>query len=287
MRQPKLLHHTRKEFTHCRSNEIWESYKVDSIEKKVFFLLLTLALIVVIAGCAGRGGPEVGGSELDSAKIDVYSSRIKEKVKTTSQNYEKDKVHKALVGEPLVSKIKGYLQKCKTLTKTHAGQYITKRGKEYEIRYENVEDKGFYIHVDCQGNYSDCGVGYYKIDKNGAILSRHPYYDYYGDWYVVNDLSIKNDSNQTVEKGTKIFEPLVSITYSENSYRMELIYSGVDGDNINLKYKKYISEFEIVSSQQQLSYTLNKNNNIVKFRNFEIKIKEATKQYVKYIVLSD
>jgi len=287
MRQPKLLHHTREEFMHCRSNGIWKIYKLDSIVKEVFFLIFILTLIAAISGCAGKGGPEVGGSQLDLSKIHVYSSNVNEKIKNRSRNYEKGKTHKALVGEPLVSKIEGYVQKYKTLTKTHAGQYITKRGKEYEIGYENVEDKGFYIHVDCQGNYSDCGVGYYKIDKNGAILSRHPYYDYYGDWYVVNDLSIKNDSNQTVKKGTKIFEPLVSIAYSEDAYRMEIIYSGVDGNNLNLKYKKYISDFKTASSQQQLSYTLNKNNNIVTFRNFEIKIKEATNQYVKYIVLSD
>lgn len=287
MRQSNLLQHASQESMGFLGKEKWKYHKVHALEKKVFFLLVTLTLFLAISGCAGKAKLDVGGSKIDFSKLDVYSSEIEGKIKKSSQNYEKNKLHKAIVGEPLVSKIKGYVQKCKALTKTHAGQYVTKKGKEYEIRYEDVEGEGFYVHVDCQGNYSDCGVGYYKIDDNGAVISRHPYYDYYGAWYVVNDLSIKDASKNAIEKGSKIFEPLVSIRYSENANKAEIIYSGVDDDNLKLEYKRYTSYFTTPSLQQSLSYTINKENNIVTYKDYKIKIVEATNQYVKYIVLSD
>lgn len=287
MRENKLLQHASKMFMNYYSKKKWRCYKVDLIERKVFFLFLMLLLAVAISGCAGTGSLDVGGSKVDITKIDAYSSKIEEKVKKTSQNYEKNTLHKALVGESLISKIKGYVQKCKSLIKTSAGQYVTKKGKEYKIKYKDTGGNGYYIHVDCQGDYSNCGVGYYKIDSNGAILSTHPYYDYYGEWYVVNDLSIKKGSNQTVEKGTRIFEPLVSIRYSKNAYKTEIIYSGIDDDNLKLEYKKYTSYLTKPSLQQSQSYTLNKDNNIVTFKKYKIKVVEATNQHVKYIVLSD
>ena len=287
MRQPNPLLHGRKELLHSCSNESWKMYKRGSVGKKVFLLLLSLALIGAISGCAGKSSLDVGGAKIDYSKMEVYSSEIKGKVKKSSQNYEKNKVHKALVGEPLVSKIKGYVQKCKALSNTNAGKYVTQKGKEYEIRYEHAEDDGLFVHVDCQGNYSECGVGYYKIDNEGSILSKHPYYDYYGNWHVVNDLSIKNNANQTVEKGTKIFEPLVSIRYSKDAYKTEIIYSGVDSESLKMEYKKYTSYFTEPSSQQSLSYILSNEDNIVAFKDYKIKIVEATNQYVKYVVLSD
>lgn len=287
MRQSNLLQNARQRSMRFDFSEMWKNHKANSVEKKVFFFLLTLTLILAISGCGGKAILDVGGSKIDFSKIEVYSSEIEGKMKKASQNYEKNKLHKAVVGEPLVSKIKGYVQKCKALAKTNAGRYITEKGKEYEIRYEDVEGQGYYVHVDCQGKYSDCGVGYYKIDDNGALVSRHPYYDYYGAWYVVNDLSIKDESNQRVEKGIKIFEPLVSIKYSENAYKAEIIYTGRDDDNLKLEYKKYISYFSTPSSQESLSYTINKDKVLVMFKNYKIKVVEATNQYVKYIVLSD
>mgnify|MGYP000479893195 CR=1 FL=1 len=287
MRQSSLLQHVSQKSMPFLNNKKWKNYKTHAVEKKVFFFLLTLALFLAISGCAGKAKLDVGGSKIDFSKIDIYSSEIEGKIKKSSQNYEKNKLHKAIVGEPLVSKIKGYVQKCKALTKTQAGQYVTEKGKEYEIRYEDVEGEGFYVHVDCQGNYSDCGVGYYKIDDNGTLVSRHPYYDYYGAWYVVNDLSIKDESNHAIKKGSKIFEPLVSIRYSEEAYKSELVYSGISDDNLKIEYKEYASYFTTPSSKQNLSYTINKDNNIITYKDYKIKIVEATNQYVKYTVLSD
>jgi hypothetical protein len=74
--------------------------------------------------------------------------------------------------------------------------------------------------------------------------------------------------------------------YSDDSFQEELIYTGREGDIIHISYREFKKDFARPAFYQELIYDLSKSDKIV-FKQFKIKVVEATNEYIKFIVLTD
>ncbi len=71
-----------------------------------------------------------------------------------------------------------------------------------------------------------------------------------------------------------------------NSYREELVYKGRSGNTINFLYKKYKKVLSHPSSSEDLAFNL-ESSDTIEFNNYRIKILNATKDYIRFRVISD
>lgn len=76
------------------------------------------------------------------------------------------------------------------------------------------------------------------------------------------------------------------ITHS-NSFRYELLYNGISEVVIHLSYREFINDFIRPAFQQELSYTINKNETInINFRQVQIEVISADNNKIDYRVLN-
>lgn len=71
-----------------------------------------------------------------------------------------------------------------------------------------------------------------------------------------------------------------------DSFKEELIYTGRSGSTIHISYREYKENFARPAFYQQLTYDLKDSDTIV-FRNYRMKVLEATNQYIRFKVIAD
>ena len=74
--------------------------------------------------------------------------------------------------------------------------------------------------------------------------------------------------------------------YTDDSFMEELIYTGRSGTTVHISYREYKKDFARPAFFQELRYDIAQSNIIV-FKQYKIKIIEATNEYIKFIVLTD
>ena len=73
---------------------------------------------------------------------------------------------------------------------------------------------------------------------------------------------------------------------TDDSFQEDLIYTGRSANTIHVSYREYRKELARPAFFQELRYDLDKSDTIV-FRNYRIKVIEATNEIIKYKVLTD
>lgn len=73
---------------------------------------------------------------------------------------------------------------------------------------------------------------------------------------------------------------------TNDSYKEELVYKGRTDSSIRIAYKQYKKMRSSPSSSQELAFDLSSSDTIA-FKNYKIKVLNATGEYIRFRVLSD
>jgi len=73
---------------------------------------------------------------------------------------------------------------------------------------------------------------------------------------------------------------------TNDSYKEELVYKGRSDSSIEIAYKQYKKMLSSPSSSQELTFDLSSSDTIA-FKNYKIKVLNATSEYIRFRVLSD
>jgi hypothetical protein len=71
-----------------------------------------------------------------------------------------------------------------------------------------------------------------------------------------------------------------------DNFKEELVYEGRSGNTIHFLYKKYKKVLSHPSSSESVTFDL-ESSDTVAFRNYKIKVLNATKEYIRFRVISD
>ena len=74
--------------------------------------------------------------------------------------------------------------------------------------------------------------------------------------------------------------------YSEDSFKEELIYTGRSGNTLHISYREYKQDFARPAFFQELRYDMWQSRKVV-FKQYKLKIINATNEYIKFVVLDD
>jgi len=73
---------------------------------------------------------------------------------------------------------------------------------------------------------------------------------------------------------------------TDDSFKEELVYTGRSGNTIHISYREYKKDFARPAFFHDLTYDLGQSALIV-FRNYKIKVLDATNEYIHFVVLAD
>lgn len=132
------------------------------------------------------------------------------------------------------------------------------------------------VYTDCSFDTSlSCSYIFY-IKKDGSIESissfnkQFPYHKQEIFKYL-NNAQKETKQNKTILPG---------------SFGYELVYSGKDGNNIKVAYREYKDDMARPAFFQDLTYNL-KESDIIRYKNYKIKVHKATNEEISYTVLED
>lgn len=234
--------------------------------KKILFASLAL----IVSGC----------SSIPS--IERHSPTISEKVERI-QSYEIGKLQKSYVGDAIIEK--AYLKytvigvesyKAIKSVQSKDSRFSIAKNREYPIIYEDKEDDSVYIKADFPN--MTWGI---KIDRDGRLLDEHPYY---------HNLVWQNHAMVNVgigSVGEKLFIPSESNKELDpESFKVEIIYLGMDGPNIRAAYREYKDDIARPAFYQDITYNISQSKTI-RYKNYKIQVNDATNEYIEYTVIED
>jgi hypothetical protein len=99
-------------------------------------------------------------------------------------------------------------------------------------------------------------------------------YTKYAKTYAKHALSEEQDNWRSFEYQTR------------DVFREELIYKGREDDQLYFSYKRYTRTHSSPASSDELIHDL-KSSDIMLFRNYKIKVLNATREYIRFLVLDD
>lgn len=73
---------------------------------------------------------------------------------------------------------------------------------------------------------------------------------------------------------------------TEHPFKEQLIYNGRSENIITISYKLYKKKLSFPSSSQELSFDLG-SSDIIEFKNYKIRVLNATNEYIRFMVLAD
>lgn len=73
---------------------------------------------------------------------------------------------------------------------------------------------------------------------------------------------------------------------TEHPFKEQLIYNGRSENIISISYKLYKKKLSFPSSSRELTFDLGYSD-IIEFKNYKIKILNATNEYIRFMVLAD
>jgi hypothetical protein len=198
--------------------------------------------------------------------------------KETVQNYEIGQTKKIYIGENIIEKGNVISEEITS------GQYKAIRDmgncfqKDHIYRVICVDQQDGSLYIEFCGTNMARGV---RVNKNGEILDEHMFYYNLGGWQ--NHLGVSVGATL----GEKVFEPLSNtIKAGKGSFKIEIIYSGLDENNLKATYREYKDDIARPAFYQDLVYNLGKSD-IIRYKQFKIKVLEATNEGLEYVVLED
>lgn len=221
---------------------------------KISLLLIALSLIV---GC----------TSMRSVKPYVAQIETKNEI---FQNYKLNENKNVYIGDSIIEK--GNLK----VNIINSGKFKTlvnrnwlSEGSIYNIKFTDNEDGSYYI--------TDRGT--IRVDRDGILLNKYGYYYNFG-W-------VDHPGIYIGEVGEKLFSPIEnSITYGSDSFKIQIIYAGLDGDNFKVTYREFKNDLARPAFNQDIVYNLNKSK-IIRYKNFRIEISNASNEEISYVVLED
>ncbi|MGE4502791.1 MAG: hypothetical protein AB7D03_07970 [Thiomicrospira sp.] len=234
----------------------------------MYKIVYCLVLIFFITGCSSAPSVSryIGASEAKHEEI---------------QNYNLNEIMKAYVGQALIEKgtldyivtSQGKYKALFDITISSNDRLLFENGGAYPILYKDRNDDSLYV-----GSNHQVGL---KIDENGYILHKSIFYHNIGGWQD-NLLAQIN-----IDIGTKAFDAFPSQKiYSPKSFKSEIIYLGMSGDDIKVSYREYKDDVARPAFYQELSYNLKKSA-VIRYKNFRIKVLSVNNEEIEYIVLED
>lgn len=73
---------------------------------------------------------------------------------------------------------------------------------------------------------------------------------------------------------------------TENSFRAQIIYSGITGNTVKAVYREFSNDYARPAFTQELQYSLDESN-IISYKSIKIKIIKATNSEIEFTVLDD
>lgn len=244
-------------------------------------ILSFLIGMVVFTGCTGVEPPKPIYDDFKN-----IGGKAQTKTKTTNEvstNYKVGILKKCNVGNEIIY-TKNYnklvTEKFDEAIKFKAliNSSYTQVGKIYSISGISLSNNSNYfifLFEDNHGMYK-----YLKINSDGYVVSNHLFGSF--GQVVTNDYFSLS--------GQKIFEHSTATEVDElilkGSFGRELIYSGKDGNNIKVSYREYKDDMARPAFFQNLTYNL-KESDIIRYKNYKIKVHKATNEEISYTVLED
>ncbi|MGB0866510.1 MAG: hypothetical protein ACPGSC_08365 [Granulosicoccaceae bacterium] len=193
------------------------------------------------------------------------------------QNYSLGASSHARVGDALIEKGERFYivetsERLLAKQSAEGGGYQAIEGERYLVMSSDSADGGFYVGG---ADRKDVAV---KINKEGKLLSSDVFYLRDGQWTA-------NSIFKVGTVGEPVFEAVQSTRQlAPQSHRESLRYQGLEGESIRLLYQKYKGGAEIES--KDLSFNVS-SHNIVRFNNYRLQVKSATRDAIEYVVLTD
>lgn len=218
------------------------------------FLIFTL----IITGCTSM------------RSVKPYVSKIETK-NEIFQNYKINEDKNVYIGDSIIEK--GNLQ----VNIINSGKFksLVNRnwlalGNIYNIKFIDKNDSSYYI--------TDGGT--IRVNSDGILLNKYGYYYNIFGWQDHPAIYIG-------EVGEKLFSPIEdTITYGLDSFKIQIIYAGLDGDNFKVTYREFKNDLARPAFNQDIVYNLNKSKTI-RYKNFRIEILKASNEEINYVVLED
>ena len=184
-----------------------------------------------------------------------------------SQNYQLGVEQTVYVGNDIV--LKNNLK----YREQSASNYIAlenygeiQKGNIYKPDYIDLDDNGLFI-----GGYNPRSLNgglRIKVNQDGEVIDNSFYY-----W---NMGGFQKHIEKVHAPVTRLFEPQKEKKIiEEGSFRYQLVYSGMDGNNVKVLYREYKDDFARPAFNQELVYNL-ENSNIIRYKNYRIEVKNAT-----------
>ena len=203
------------------------------------------------------------------------------------KNYKIGSQRKEYVGSPLVKSenllinktTKKYIhhnsfEASKDIT-TLDGKIAIKKGEWASASSYSQED-GYdtMINIPCFYNENSyCQYNFYH--KNGINIQKPD--DKIKLLNTIDIIRIPENRERLIEEETEILK---------GSLSHELIYNGKDGNNIKISYREYKDDMARLAFFQDLTYNL-KESDIIRYKNYRIKVHKATNEEISYTVLED
>lgn len=139
---------------------------------------------------------------------------------------------------------------------------------------------------------------YLPIDNSGYVSGDTFYYSrtsVYPELFFGDELkSVKShykfsfDNDNRNYRFLSLGKTLNPLDYKTNInfFEQDIVYMGVDGDNIKILYREYFTQINRPGFSIELEYDLS-DKNIINYKNFSIEILSATQHSIQYKVLSD
>lgn len=154
-----------------------------------------------------------------------------------------------------------------------AGRHI-RVGSVHPVIGTDSKGEGLYILYYAQNT----GI---RISFDGILLDEHMFYYNLGGWQ--NHLMV----NVGGSVGEKMFEAVETTKkLSDDSFKVELIYTGFDGSNIKVAYREYKNDLARPAFYQDMTYNISKSKTI-RYKNYRILVMKATNEEIEYVVAEE
>jgi len=282
-------------------NKLWE-LREDLSMKKISFVLTIFAVLMFFGGCA----PKIQNSNFEDCNFqNSYTDNFTEEKKEVIKKYTIGEKHTSFVGSQIV-KTDNFNIKITTETVFLINSFEATSDCTIEIPQElshmqakknNQSEKIFIKKGDIFPiNCFDTRYGYYtayrlnKCSFDASLSCQYLFHTMQNgdiDYIEINGKKFIYKNSELlrffkkvdkVKQQNKIIMP--------GSFSHELIYSGKDGNNIKVSYREYKDDMARPAFFQDLTYNL-KESDIIRYKNYKIKVHKATNEEISYTVLED
>lgn len=218
------------------------------------------------------------------------------------KNFQLNQYYAANVGEPIVTRQKYRYKELSSLSRATSSSAFQAKYKlgglaNIEFIYKGRRDEEFQVAGTTKHNGKNCQIvviPYPELSRGGEAIGILVYSDsgeysgavvwrnFIGKWVSVSYLLLVEPSD--VRFPTVLHVEIDRASQYEN---YEIIYTGKNGDNINLVYREFThTNLARPSFYQNLTYNMAESKTI-RFRKLQMEIKEASNQLITLKVVSD